>query len=107
MLKLLAEWKSGRPVVRNTDTELDSKITGAIKTQMQRVAEQAAAIAEERAAAAQARQQAAVLTAKLEAAERRATEADARTTKADAAARERIHLCGGTLFLLKALDPAL
>ena len=98
MLKLLAEWKAGRPVVRNADTELDSKITDAIKTQMQRVAEQAAAIAEERAA---------VLTAKLEAAERRATEADARTTKADAAARERIHLCGGTLFLLKALDPAL
>ena len=67
VLKLLAEWKSGRPVVRNADTELDSKITDAIKTQMQR---------------------AAVLTAKLEAAERRATEADARTTKADAAARE-------------------
>jgi DNA repair exonuclease SbcCD ATPase subunit len=49
---LLAEWKAGRPVVRIADTELDTRITDAIKTQMQRVAEQAASAAEERAAAA-------------------------------------------------------
>lgn len=50
VLKLLAEWKAGRPVVRIADTELDHRITDAIKTQMQRVAEQAASAAEERAA---------------------------------------------------------
>lgn len=50
VLKLLSEWKAGRPVVRIADTELDTKITDAIKTQMQRVAEQAASAAEERAA---------------------------------------------------------
>ena len=51
VLKLLGEWKAGRPVVRIADTELDHRITEAIKAQMQRVAEQAAAAAEERAAA--------------------------------------------------------
>lgn len=51
VLKLLAEWKAGRPVVRIADTELDHRITDAIKAQMQRVAEQAAAAAEERAGA--------------------------------------------------------
>lgn len=49
VLKLLAEWKAGRPVVRIADTELDHRITEAIKAQMQRVAEQAAVAAEERA----------------------------------------------------------
>ncbi len=52
VLKLLTDWKAGRPVVRIADTELDSRITDSIKTQMQRVAEQAALAAEERAAAA-------------------------------------------------------
>jgi chromosome segregation ATPase len=52
VLKLLAEWKAGRPVVRIADTDLDTRITDAIKVQMQRVAEQAAAAAEDRAAAA-------------------------------------------------------
>lgn len=51
VLKMLAEWKAGRPVVRIADTELDHRITDAIKVQMQRVAEQAAAAAEERAGA--------------------------------------------------------
>ena len=50
VLKLLGEWKAGRPVVRIADTELDPKITGAIVEQMQRVASAAAAAAEERAA---------------------------------------------------------
>jgi colicin import membrane protein len=50
VLKLLAEWKTGRPVVRIADTELDTRITDAIKVQMQRVAETAAQAAEERAA---------------------------------------------------------
>lgn len=49
VLKLLGEWKAGRPVVRIADTDLDVRITDAIKVQMQRVAEQAAAAAEERA----------------------------------------------------------
>lgn len=52
VLKLLGEWKAGRPVVRIADTELDTRITEAIKAQMQRVAEQAATTAEERAAGA-------------------------------------------------------
>ena len=30
VLKLLGEWKAGRPVVRAADTELDPKITAAI-----------------------------------------------------------------------------
>ena len=50
VLKLLGEWKAGRPVVRAADTELDPKITAAIVEQMQRVATAAAAAAEERAA---------------------------------------------------------
>lgn len=50
VLKLLNEWKSGRPVVRVADAELDIKITTAIKEQMQRVATAAAVAAEERAA---------------------------------------------------------
>ena len=50
VLKLLGEWKAGRPVVRIADTELDPKITTAIVEQMQRVATAAAAAAEERAA---------------------------------------------------------
>lgn len=51
VLKLIGEWKAGRPVVRVADTELDARITDAIRVQMQRIAEQAAAAAEERAAA--------------------------------------------------------
>ena len=51
VLKLLGEWKAGRPVVRIADTELDPRITDAIKVQMQRVSEQAAQAAEERASA--------------------------------------------------------
>ena len=51
VLKLLGEWKAGRPVVRIADTDLDPRITDSIKVQMQRIAEQAAAAAEERAAA--------------------------------------------------------
>lgn len=51
VLKMLADWKAGRPVVRVADTELDPKITSAIAEQMQRVATAAAAAAEERAAA--------------------------------------------------------
>ena len=50
ILKLLGEWKAGRPVVRAADTELDPKITATIVEQMQRVATAAAAAAEERAA---------------------------------------------------------
>ena len=50
VLKLLGEWKAGRPVVRIADTELDPKITAAIVEQMQRVATAAAAAAEDRAA---------------------------------------------------------
>ena len=51
VLKLLGEWKAGRPVVRIAETELDPRITDAIRVQMQRVAEQAAQAAEERAGA--------------------------------------------------------
>lgn len=51
VLKHLSEWKTGRPVVRASDTNLDAKITIAIVEQMQRVASDAAAAAEERAAA--------------------------------------------------------
>lgn len=50
VLRLLAEYKAGRPVVRINDTELDLRITDAIRVQMQRVSEQAAQAAEERAA---------------------------------------------------------
>ena len=50
VLKYLAEWKAGRPVVRIEDTALDTRITLAIIDQMQRVAVTAAAAAEERAA---------------------------------------------------------
>lgn len=50
VVRMLAEWKAGRPVVRVADVDLDPRIADAIKTQMQRVAEQAAAAAEERAA---------------------------------------------------------
>lgn len=78
VLKLLSDWKAGRPVVRIADTEIDSKITEAIKLQMQKVAEGAAATAEEKAAAldedlqtlsaaqAQAEQQIATLTTELD-----------------------------------------
>ena len=45
VLKMLADWKAGRPVVRVADTELDPKITSAIAEQMQRVATAAAAAA--------------------------------------------------------------
>jgi chromosome segregation ATPase len=80
ILKLLGEWKAGRPVVRAADTELDPKITAAIVEQMQRVATAAAAAAEERAAGvdedlqalseaqAAAEQQINALTAELDAA---------------------------------------
>ena len=51
VLKLLSEWKAGRPVVRIADSGLDPRLTEAIKAQMQRVAEQAAAAAQELAAA--------------------------------------------------------
>ena len=48
--KFLNDYKAGRPVVRVADVGLDSGITQAIVTQMQRVAEQATVAAEERAA---------------------------------------------------------
>lgn len=50
VIKLLSEWKAGRPVLRIADTSIDSSITDAIKVQMQRMSEAAAAAAEERAA---------------------------------------------------------
>ena len=86
VLKLLGEWKAGRPVVRIADTELDPRITDAIKVQMQRVAEQAAAAAEERAsgldedlqalaeAQASAEQQITGLTAERDAAQAQASD---------------------------------
>ena len=86
VLKLLAEWKAGRPVVRIADTELDPRITDAIKLQMQRVAEQAAQAAEERAGAldedlqalaeaqASAEQQIAALTAERDTAQVQASD---------------------------------
>jgi colicin import membrane protein len=86
VLKLLADWKSGRPVVRIADTELDSRITTAIVEQMQRVATTAAAAAEERAAGidedlqalsqaqAQAEQQITVLTIERDAAQTQAAD---------------------------------
>ncbi len=84
VLKFLSEWKAGRPVVRIADTELDPRITDAIRVQMQRVAEQAAAVAEERASAldedlqalveaqAQAEQQIAALTTERDTAQAQA-----------------------------------
>jgi len=86
VLKLLGEWKAGRPVVRVADTELDPRITDAIKGQMQRVAEQAAQAAEERAGAldedlqalaeaqASAEQQIAALTAERDTAQAQAAD---------------------------------
>lgn len=50
ILAYLKDWKSGRPVVRVADTNLDAKITTAIVEQMQRVAADAAQAAEDRAA---------------------------------------------------------
>lgn len=47
VLKHLREWKSGRPLVRVAETNLDARITTAIVEQMQRVAAEAAAMAEE------------------------------------------------------------
>lgn len=49
VLKYLSDWKSGRPVVRAVDIDLDPAITNAISLQMQRIAAAAAASAEERA----------------------------------------------------------
>ena len=49
VLKLLSDWKAGRPVVRIDGAELDARIVDAIKSQMQRVAEQSAAAAKEQA----------------------------------------------------------
>lgn len=86
VLRLLAEWKAGRPVVRIADTELDPRITDAIKVQMQRVAEHAAQAAEERAGAldedlqalaeaqASAEQQIAALTAERDTAQAQAAD---------------------------------
>ena len=51
VLKLLGEYKAGRPVVRVSDVELDPAIIAAIKRQMQAVAVDATTAAEERAAA--------------------------------------------------------
>ena len=50
VLKLLGEFKSGRPVIRLTDVDLDPAIVAAIKRQMQTVAAEATVAAEERAA---------------------------------------------------------
>lgn len=50
ILKLLNEWKAGRPVVRVEDTALDARIVAAIAEQMQRVAAAAGEEAEARAA---------------------------------------------------------
>ena len=49
VLKHLAEWKSGRPLLRIADTDLDDGIKRAITEQMQRVAAAAASASEERA----------------------------------------------------------
>lgn len=86
VLKMLADWKAGRPVVRIADTELDQRITTAIIEQMQRVATTAAAAAEERAAGidedlqalseaqAAAEQQITVLTSERDAAQAQAAD---------------------------------
>ena len=50
VLKLLGEYKSGRPVIRVADVDLDPSIIAAIKRQMQLVAVDATTAAEERAA---------------------------------------------------------
>jgi colicin import membrane protein len=98
VLKLLAEWKAGRPVVRIADTELDPRITDAIKGQMQRVGEQAAQAAEERAAAidedlqalseaqAKAEQQIAALTTERDTAQAQASHFDEQLKEARAQA---------------------
>jgi colicin import membrane protein len=67
VLKMLADWKAGRPVVRVADTELDPKITSAIAEQMQRVAtdDDLQALAE---AHAQSEKQIATLTTERDAA---------------------------------------
>ena len=51
VLKFLGEYKSGRPVIRVADVDLDPSIVAAIKRQMQSVAVDATTAAEERAAA--------------------------------------------------------
>lgn len=98
VLKLLAEYKAGRPVVRIADTELDPRITDAIRVQMQRVSEQAAQAAEERAAGidddlqalaeaqAAAEQQIAMLTTERDTAQAQAADfvEQLKTTQADA-----------------------
>lgn len=102
VLKLLADWKSGRPVVRIADTELDPRITTAIVEQMQRVATAAAAAAEERAAGidedlqalseaqAAAEQQITVLTSERDAAQAQAADFVAQLKEAQAdAEREK------------------
>lgn len=81
VLKHLAEWKAGRPLVRIADTDLDDNIKRAITEQMQRVAAAATSASEERAsileddlavlaeAQQQAEQQIASLTSDLDAAQ--------------------------------------
>ena len=49
VLKLLGEFKSGRPVIRVADVDLDPAIIASIKRQMQAVAAEAAVAAEDRA----------------------------------------------------------
>ncbi len=51
VLKLLSEYKAGRPVIRTSDIDLDPSITAAIVRQMRQVAESATTDAEERVAA--------------------------------------------------------
>lgn len=53
VLKEYQNWKSGRPLIRESDIELDERIGAAIRTQMQEVAAMAAKAAEEKAAAAE------------------------------------------------------
>ena len=51
VLKLLSEYKAGRPVIRTSNIDLDPSITAAIVRQMRQVAESATTDAEERVAA--------------------------------------------------------
>ena len=51
VLQFINEWKSGRPVVRASDIELDASIGASIVRQMQQVAAAASAAAEEKASA--------------------------------------------------------
>lgn len=95
VLKHLSEWKTGRPLVRVAETDLDARIISAIIDQMQRVAVTAAAAAEERAAGIEedlqalaeaqqaAEQQIEALTGERDTAQRQVEEAERRRQHAD------------------------